>query len=499
MESRMMELMEAIQESEGQAERRVLTLLGGRYISEKALVIDGKIVWESRKNGYFHGYTDEIKNITESGITYIGNEKVFCDTLGQEKQIVICGAGHVSIPVIKMAVMMDCEVIVLEDRPMYADHARMAGASQVICEPFEEALDKIQGSADTYFVILTRGHRYDQICLEKIAAKEHAYIGMIGSRRRTALVKQSLAEKGVDQEVLDAVYTPIGLDIGAQTPAEIGVAIIAEIIEVKNRKKRTYGYSKEIMRALTAQEPYPEKKIMATIITRHGSAPQGLGTKMLIYRDGRCVGTIGGGCISGNRLSAENRIIGGIKKMIEVEVKIPIENIEKIKQKLLETGFIYQKTVVETDTYFTSDHYDMRKKDKALRIRKTENLDTGEVKAQLNCKGPKLDQVSMTRKETEIDIYEPEKMEDILKELEFYPASCRVKKTRCYYIKDHMTAAADKVENLGNFLELEIIVAKEEERAGGLDMIYELMRMLGCEKTETVRDSYLSMLEKRGV
>lgn len=61
--------------------------------------------------------------------------------------------------------------------------------------------------------------------------------------------------------------------------------------------------------------------------------------------------------------------------------------------------------------------------------------------------------------------------------------------------KDHMTAAADKVENLGNFLELEIIVAKEEERAGGLDMIYELMRMLGCEKTETVRDSYLSMLE----
>ena len=139
--------------------------------------------------------------------------------------------------------------------------------------------------------------------------------------------------------------------------------------------------------------------------------------------------------------------------MIEVEVKIPIENIEKIKQKLLETGFIYQKTVVETDTYFISDHYDMRKKDKALRIRKTENLDTGEVKAQLNCKGPKLDPVSMPRKETEIDIYEPEKMEDI---------------------------------------------AKEEERAAGLDMIYELMRMLGCEKTETVRDSYLSMLEKRG-
>lgn len=297
MGSMMTELIEAIQESEGRADRKVLTMLEGESISEKALVIDGKIAWESRKNGYFHKHAEEVKNITESGVTSIENERVFCDTLGQEKQIVICGAGHVSIPVIKIAVMMDCEVIVLEDRPLYADHARQAGASQVICAPFEEALDKIPGSADTYFVILTRGHRYDQICLEKIAAKEHAYIGMIGSRRRTALVKQCLVEKGVDKKVLDAVYTPIGLDIGAQTPAEIGVAIIGEIIEVKNRKKRTYGYSKEIMRALTTQEPYPERKVMATIVTRHGSAPQGLGTKMLIYRDGRCVGTIGGGCM----------------------------------------------------------------------------------------------------------------------------------------------------------------------------------------------------------
>lgn len=297
MGSMMTELIEAIQESEGRADRKVLTMLEGDSISEKALVIDGKIAWESRKNGYFHKHAEEVKNITESGVTSIENERVFCDTLGQEKQIVICGAGHVSIPVIKIAVMMDCEVIVLEDRPMYADHARQAGASQVICAPFEEALDKIPGSTDTYFVILTRGHRYDQICLEKIAAKEHAYIGMIGSRRRTALVKQCLVEKGVDKKVLDAVYTPIGLDIGAQTPAEIGVAIIGEIIEVKNRKKRTYGYSKEIMRALITQEPYLERKVMATIVTRHGSAPQGLGTKMLIYQDGRCVGTIGGGCM----------------------------------------------------------------------------------------------------------------------------------------------------------------------------------------------------------
>ena len=131
------------------------------------------------------------------------------------------------MPVIKIGIMMGWEVTVLEDRPKFADNARRAGASHVICEPFEEGLDKVPGSSDTYFVIVTRGHRYDQVCLEKIAEKEHAYIGMIGSRRRTTLVKKLLEEQGTDKAVLDAVYTPIGLDIGAETPEEIGVAIMA--------------------------------------------------------------------------------------------------------------------------------------------------------------------------------------------------------------------------------------------------------------------------------
>ena len=182
--------------------------------------------------------------------------------------------------------------------------------------------------------------------------------------------------------------------------------------------------------------------------------------------------------------------------MIEVEVKIPVENIDTIKERLLKTGFLYQTTVKETDTYFTSDHYDMRKHDKALRIRKTENLDTGEIKAQLNCKGPKLDNISMTRKETEMEIREPEKMEEILKELEFYPTSCRVKKTRSYYSMENMTAAADQVENLGSFLELEILVEKQADREKGLERIEAAMKQIGCNGSEMVRTSYLSMLEK---
>ena len=278
----------------------VLTVLDGENIGEKVLTSDGSILWESQEHGFFRGFQDEIKALDDSGVIRLGGHEVFCDVLGNEKQIVICGGGHVSIPVITLGVMMGCEVTVLEDRPLFADNARRAGATKVICAPFEEGLEQVKGNADTYFVIVTRGHRYDQICLEKIARKEHAYIGMIGSRRRTTLVKQILAEKGIDKNVLDSVYTPIGLDIGAETPVEIAVAIMAEIIEVKNKKKRTCGYTKEIMQAVLNPESGSESKVMATIVKRKGSAPQGVGIKMLVLRSGTCIGTIGGGCMEAN-------------------------------------------------------------------------------------------------------------------------------------------------------------------------------------------------------
>ena len=293
-------LFEAIQETDVNRLRSVLTVLDGENIGEKALLVDGNIVWESRENGFFREYKKEIQERNETETFLLGGREIFCDVLGQEKQIVICGGGHVSIPVITLGVMMGCEVTVLEDRPSYADDARRAGATTVICEPFEEGLEKVSGSADTFFVIVTRGHRYDQICLEKIAQKEHAYIGMIGSRKRTAMVKENLKKKGIDSAVLDAVYTPIGLNINAETPVEIAVAIMAEIIQVKNRQKRSGGYTKEMIKAILEQESDHSPKVLATIVARKGSAPRGVGTKMLILRNGKCIGTIGGGCMEAN-------------------------------------------------------------------------------------------------------------------------------------------------------------------------------------------------------
>ncbi|MGN0423340.1 MAG: XdhC family protein [Lachnospiraceae bacterium] len=293
-------LFEAIEQTDSDLRRMVLTVIDEELLAEKAITVEGRIVWESRPGGFFAEYQKEIQELKDCEVIELGGHRVFCDLLGEDKRIVICGGGHVSIPVIMLGVMMGCEVTVLEDRPSYADDARRAGATIVICEPFEEGLEKVSGSTDTFFVIVTRGHRYDQICLEKIAQKEHAYIGMIGSRKRTAMVKENLKEKGIDSAVLDAVYTPIGLNINAETPVEIAVAIMAEIIQVKNRQKRSGGYTKEMIKAVLEQEPDHSPKVLATIVARKGSAPRGIGTKMLILRNGKCIGTIGGGCMEAN-------------------------------------------------------------------------------------------------------------------------------------------------------------------------------------------------------
>ena len=142
---------------------------------------------------------------------------------------------------------------------------------------------------------MTRGHRYDTICLESILKKTCAYVGMMGSRRRVAIVKDQLAAKGISRELLDGVHTPIGLKIGAETPEEIAVSIMAEIIQVKHSGAKCGGYPEALLSAILADDG--RQKVLATIISRKGSAPRGTGTKMLIFEDGATVDTIGGGCV----------------------------------------------------------------------------------------------------------------------------------------------------------------------------------------------------------
>jgi xanthine dehydrogenase accessory factor len=194
---------------------------------------------------------------------------------------------------------------------------------------------QIEGNPDTYFVIVTRGHRYDTQCLRLALQKTNAYIGMMGSRRRVSLVKEQLREEGFATEELEKVHTPIGLAIGAQTPEEIAVSIMAEIIQEKNRNGSGSTYSKELLSKLSGKEKTEEGiGVLCTIISRKGSAPREIGTKMLIEPDGRIVGTIGGGC-------AESSVINqGLSMLRTKENKLQMMEVNMTAEEAEEEGMV---------------------------------------------------------------------------------------------------------------------------------------------------------------
>ena len=286
-------LSEALGESSGDIWAE--TVLSGSHAGEKYLVRSG--TGEDSCGECAPASEDPFGEIVKDAAPAVDESSapVFLERIGRTPRLIICGGGHVSMPVIRIGKMLGFTVTVLDDRPKFADNARAAGADTVICEPFEEALEGVRGDSDSWFVIVTRGHRYDTICLESILKKTCAYVGMMGSRRRVAIVKDQLAAKGISRGLLDGVHTPIGLKIGAETPEEIAVSIMAEIIQVKHSGAKCGGYPEALLSAILADDG--RQKVLATIISRKGSAPRGTGTKMLIFEDGATVDTIGGGCV----------------------------------------------------------------------------------------------------------------------------------------------------------------------------------------------------------
>lgn len=166
-----------------------------------------------------------------------GEVKVFIEVQVQPPHLIIVGAGHIAVPLASIASTCDFAVTVLDDRPQYAHPTRFPTANKVIAGPFRAELAALREQSGfdkhTYIVLVTRGHQHDVDCLVEVMHDPLAYIGMIGSQRRIRAVFDLLeSERGVPPETFDSVYAPVGLDIGARTPAEIAVCIMAEIINV---------------------------------------------------------------------------------------------------------------------------------------------------------------------------------------------------------------------------------------------------------------------------
>lgn len=160
--------------------------------------------------------------------------RVFLDILCPEARLVICGAGHIALPLSRFAKDLGFAVTVVDDRPDFAEPSRFPGC-HVIADDFVDALRGLSLGPSTYVVVITRGHEHDSECLAEVLPRETAYVGMIGSRRRGRIVLEGMGRQGIPRERLDEVFTPIGLPIGAESPAEIALAIAAELVAVRRR------------------------------------------------------------------------------------------------------------------------------------------------------------------------------------------------------------------------------------------------------------------------
>ena len=245
--------------------------------------------------------------IPETCTLSLSGQRIFLEVLGDTPRLVLCGAGHVSLALIQMAKLLELPVTVLEDREEYAQRAREAGADEVVCKPFEEALDELPGSMDTYFIIVTREHLYDRKCLERILPKDWAYLGMMGSAKRVELVRRQMLAAGADPERLARLHAPIGLNIGAETPQEIALSILSEVVQARRQGQHASGYSGALLRAAA------EGGVLAVIVSKEGSAPRGIGTKMLLTPDGQ-TGTIGGGLLEADILRAGREMLAGTER-----------------------------------------------------------------------------------------------------------------------------------------------------------------------------------------
>jgi xanthine dehydrogenase accessory factor len=162
-----------------------------------------------------------------------GEVDLYFDVMSRPPTIVVVGGGHIAMPLATIAALLDFRVTVLDDRPEFVTAERFSTASDRVLGPYAETLATLPVDEDTYIVLVTRGHVHDLACLELVAGSRAAYIGMIGSKRRVRTVLRHAREHGADESALRRIHAPVGLDIGAQTPQEIAVSIMAEIVRVR--------------------------------------------------------------------------------------------------------------------------------------------------------------------------------------------------------------------------------------------------------------------------
>jgi xanthine dehydrogenase accessory factor len=165
--------------------------------------------------------------------TLQGGVEIFIEPVLEEPMVFLFGAGHLSYHICRYAKSVNFRVTVCDDRAEFANKNRFPDADNIVVESFETVFDRIEVNRNSYIVIVTRGHESDQTVLEKAVKTDAKYTGMIGSKKKTTTILKRLQEKGIPQEALRRVYSPIGISIGAVTPQEIALSIVCELTKIR--------------------------------------------------------------------------------------------------------------------------------------------------------------------------------------------------------------------------------------------------------------------------
>jgi xanthine dehydrogenase accessory factor len=173
----------------------------------------------------------------DTGLVCGGTVEIFIEPVLPLALLYLFGAGHVAQNIYKIANIAGFQVCVIDDRSTYASRDRFPEAHELIAEDFDSATARLTASPTSYIVIVTRGHKDDMRLLRWAVQTGARYVGMIGSKRKVIAIHQALREEGLPESLFQNVYAPIGLDIGALTPEEIGVAVCAEMIAIRRRSE----------------------------------------------------------------------------------------------------------------------------------------------------------------------------------------------------------------------------------------------------------------------
>lgn len=214
------------------ADGRTIGTIGGGCYENDALGKAREAIASGTPSLVKYDLNDDF--VQESGLICGGQMEVYIDPIAPTPALYVIGAGHVGWHLARIAADAGFRIHVLDDREKFANAERFPFAKTIEVDDISAWLHKADLPSSAYVVVVTRGHTHDFEAIRALAARDLRYLGLIGSRAKVARIFDALEQEGMPRECLDRVHAPIGVDIGAITPAEIAVSILAELIAVRH-------------------------------------------------------------------------------------------------------------------------------------------------------------------------------------------------------------------------------------------------------------------------